>query len=49
MDTNYENTIGLIQGFGSYVREDRLIDLLVHHRLSDEKLHRTLDKGKRAL
>lgn len=49
MEANYEDTIGLIQGFGSYVREDKLLDLLVHHKLSEDKLQRSLDKALRAL
>lgn len=42
MDTNFEDTVGLVQGFGSYIREEKLFDLVVHSKLSDEKLQRYL-------
>lgn len=34
METNYEDTVGLTQGFASYIREDKLIDIVVNHSLT---------------
>jgi hypothetical protein len=44
MDTNYEETLGLIQGFAGYTKETKLLEGVMHHKLTGEKLHRTLDR-----
>lgn len=49
MEANYEDTVGLIQGFAGYVREDKLFDIVVNHKLSEEKLQKHLDKVQRSL
>ena len=48
-DTTYEQTLGLIQSFGGYCGEEKLLDCLVHHRLSSEKLERTMAKVQKGL
>lgn len=44
---NYENTVGLIQSYWSYVDEDRLLDLIVNSKLTNERLTRTFTKCKK--
>ena len=47
MEANYETTVGLVQGFASYIREDKLLDIAVNHKLSVEKLNKQLEKTMR--
>ena len=47
METNYEETVGLIQGFASYVNETKLIDNVISHKLSSEKMFRYLEKAQK--
>lgn len=37
---NYEETVGLIQSYWSYVNENRLLELTVNNKLTNEKLAR---------
>jgi len=34
METNYEETIGLIQGFSGFIREEKLLEMMVNHKLT---------------
>ena len=49
METSYEDTIGLIQGCSVYVREDKLLELVLAHKLSNQKLWKTIDKFEKCL
>lgn len=50
MDTNYEETLGLIQGFAGFTKEAKLLEGVMHHKLTAEKLHRSFDRvAKEAL
>ena len=42
MDTSYQETIGLIQGFAWFGKEKKLIDSLGHNKITAEKLHKTI-------
>ena len=40
LTTNYEETIGLVQSYWSYLDENRLMMQVVKHQLTSEKLNR---------
>ena len=40
LTTNYEETIGLVQSYWSYLDENRLMMQMVKHQLTSEKLNR---------
>lgn len=47
MENNYEETIGLIQGFGGFGKEKKLIDSISQNKLTSEKLHKTIERMQR--
>ena len=42
LEANYEETVGLVQGFNSYVNEVKLFEIVVNHKLSAEKMYKHL-------
>ena len=48
LEANYEETVGLVQGFNSYVNEVKLFEIVVNHKLSAEKMYKHLEKAIRS-
>jgi benzoyl-CoA reductase/2-hydroxyglutaryl-CoA dehydratase subunit BcrC/BadD/HgdB len=49
LNTSFEETIGLIQGFGGFGKEKKLIESVSQNKLTTEKLHKTIEKFQRLL
>ena len=49
IDANYEDTVGLTQGFASYIQENKLLEIIVTHKLTDEKVQKHLEKAQKSL
>jgi hypothetical protein len=49
LEASYEDTVGLTQGFAGYVREEKLFEIALNHKLTDERLQKHLEKAERYL
>lgn len=49
LNTSYEETIGLIQGFGGFGKEKKLIESISQNKLTSEKLHKTIERVQKSI
>jgi hypothetical protein len=47
LSTSYEETIGLIQGFGGFGKEKKLIESISQNKIATDKIHKTLERFQR--